>query len=35
MTQSAILVIHSIPDGAALITTILCEYPIPKPHRCK
>ncbi|WP_375470295.1 phosphotransferase [uncultured Nostoc sp.] len=35
MTQPAIPVIHSIPDGAALITTVLCEYPIPKPHSCK
>lgn len=35
MTQPAIAVIHSIPDGAALITTVLCDYPIPKPHSCK
>ncbi|MCC5670723.1 phosphotransferase [Nostoc sp. CHAB 5784] len=35
MTEPAIPVIHSIPDGAALITTVLCEYPIPKPHSCK
>lgn len=35
MNQSAIPVIHSIPDGAALITTVLCEYPIPKAHNCK
>lgn len=35
MTQPAIPVIHSIPDGAALITTVLCEYPISKPHSCK
>ncbi|MBE9054231.1 phosphotransferase [Nostocales cyanobacterium LEGE 11386] len=35
MTQPSIPVIHSIPDGAALITTVLHEYPIPQPHSCK
>ncbi|MBW4559267.1 MAG: phosphotransferase [Trichormus sp. ATA11-4-KO1] len=31
----SIPVIHSIPDGVALMTTVLHEYPIPQPHSCK
>ncbi len=35
MTQPVIAVIHSIPDGAALITAVLSEYSIQQPHSCK
>jgi Ser/Thr protein kinase RdoA (MazF antagonist) len=35
MTKPLIAVIHSIPDGAALIATVLCEYSIQQPHSCK
>ncbi|WP_026736501.1 phosphotransferase [Fischerella sp. PCC 9605] len=35
MHQPFIPVIHSIPDGAALIDTVLSEYPINKPLSCK
>ncbi|QLE57382.1 phosphotransferase [Nostoc sp. TCL26-01] len=35
MEQSYISVIHSIPDGAALINTVLCHYPISMPLGCK
>lgn len=31
----SIPVIHSIPDGRALMTTVLPEYLIPQPHSCK
>ncbi|MEA5506253.1 phosphotransferase [Halotia wernerae UHCC 0503] len=35
MTKPVIAVIHSIIDGAALISTVLSEYSIQQPHSCK
>ncbi len=35
MRQPFIFVIHSIPDGVALIDTVLCEYSINTPVSCK
>jgi Ser/Thr protein kinase RdoA (MazF antagonist) len=35
MTQAFIPVIHSIPSGEALISMVLPNYPIGKPHSCK
>jgi Ser/Thr protein kinase RdoA (MazF antagonist) len=35
MNQPLIPVIHSVPDGTALITHVLCEYPISQPLNCK
>ncbi|NMG11403.1 homoserine kinase type II (protein kinase fold), partial [Brasilonema sp. UFV-L1] len=35
MSQLLISVIHSIPDGEALIKTVLCHYPISNIRNCK
>ncbi len=35
MSEACIPVVHSIPDGAALMVNIVTQYPIVNPHSCK